>query len=259
MYEREYLTTEGIQAICVVLGVASAFIMIALFVPEIGILDAGLLTPLTIFFAIGCLCLFAVFKEAKNQIKIRKDRKERVMPSETTIVVQAGTDSSITLIMGAVFSFVGCVFTVVGLFVPGGIMENGLQTGMVAFLCIGGPFALIGFGLLVFGIPEFKTEAIYKKLYKDASMFTTMGTYFELENNQTIDGKPIQDTQYGGKLLYRYQDETGIMRIGETYDSFSKEELAWYKSKGSFKIRCRGKYSVILDYPMLKNDYTGMY
>jgi hypothetical protein len=250
VYEREYLTSMQMQAVFVGFGVGLAFTMIGLFVPGLGILSVGLFTPLIIFFLLGGLCIFAGFMELKNQIKESRNKRNRVLPSESTIVVQSGMDSSATLAIGLGFFGMGTLFTLLSLFVPEGVLEYGMQSDMFIMLSIGGPFALIGFGFFVFGIPELRTVAIYKKLYKDSSMFTTTGTYLEIPAERIEGGKTGKKPDGSGTLIYKYQDETGITRIGETYDTFTVEELEWFKNQGTIKVRCKGKYSVILEYPM---------
>ena len=109
-----------------------------------------------------------------------------------------------------------------------------------------------------YAIRHAQADKIYKRLCSDPMAYTTDATYFEDTQLEEMAKKlsslasMIQDTP----LLYKYKDEMGVQRIAQTSDTYTKKEHEYFKNKGTFKIRCQGKYSVIIsDMPIDDCDF----
>lgn len=253
MYEREYIVSHDIQGIAVALGVGVAFVSIALFAPG-GILESGLFSMMIIFFLLGLLVLVAGVIAICGTIKEKIFSKNTIGHSTTKIVVQAEPDAWITLVLGFAFAGMGSLFACVGLFVPEGVMNYGMSSELLIMVVFGGSFALIGIGQFLSGIPHFKASLIYKSLYKNNNSFTTTATYFEepeVESNTNLP-QNTSISSHNKPLLYKYQDETGVLRISEDPEKLTEEQRAWFQERGTFTIRCKGKYSVIMEYPNIE-------
>lgn len=255
MYEREYLVSHDFQGAAVALGVGAAFCGVGLFAPE-GILQMGLFSPMIIFFALGVLVLVASLVAFLGAVKTIFSKQGAANEHMNKIVVQSGSDGGATLIIGFAFGGMGSLFAVIGLIVPEGVLEYGMASELLMFVIIGSAFAFIGVSQLLTGIPQMRASLIYKKLYTDVTAFTTSATYFEepgvMEQNLEINGVSI--SRHTKPLLYKYQDETGVVRIAQAPGEFTDKEHAWFKNRGSFKIRCKGKYSVLMDLPDIEEE-----
>ncbi|MBR3891264.1 MAG: hypothetical protein IKJ30_04245 [Bacilli bacterium] len=255
MYEREYLVSHDFQGAAVALGVGAAFTGVGLFAPG-GILEAGLFSPMIIFFALGVLVLVASLVAFLGAIKTKAFKQGDANSHMNKIVVQAAPDGGATLIIGFAFGGMGSLFAIIGLIVPEGVLQYGMASEMLLFVIMGGSFAFIGISQLLTGIPHMKASMIYKKLYTDVTAFTTSATYFEepVVTDQSVEINGVSIAKHTKPLLYKYQDETGVARIAQTPGEFTDKEHAWFKNRGSFKIRCKGKYSVLMDLPDIEEE-----
>ena len=246
MYERESVVKEKYTPVLVGLGVGAVFMGVGLFAPEVGILQAGIFTPMIFFALVGALVFVAAVVGIFNELRKPKDATE--YNGKTKIYVQNEPGMTSFIVMPIAFTGMGSLFAAVGIFAPDGIMQLGLQSEFVIFAIFGSVFAFIGLAMFPYAIRHAQADKIYKRLCSDPMSYTTDATYFEdTQINEMAEklaslASMVQDTP----LLYKYKDEMGVQRIAQTSDTYTKKEHEYFKNKGTFKIRCQGKYSVII-------------
>ena len=256
MYERESVVKEKFTPILVGLGVGIVFMGVGIFAPEVGILQAGLFTPMFFFALVGALVLVAVIIGFFTELTKSKDSAE--YNGKTKIYIQNEPGMTSFIVMPIAFTGMGSLFAAIGLLVPEGVMEFGMQSELLMFVLIGTVFAFIGLAMFPYAIRHAQADKIYKRLCSDPMSYTTDATYFEdTELNEMAQklsslAPMVQDMP----LSYRYKDEMGVQRIAQTSDTYTKKEHEYFKNKGTFKIRCQGKYSVIIsDMPIDDCDF----
>ena len=76
MYERESVVKEKFTPVLVGLGVGAVFVGVGLFAPEVGILQAGIFTPMIFFALVGALVFVAAIIGVFTELSKPKDIAE---------------------------------------------------------------------------------------------------------------------------------------------------------------------------------------
>lgn len=222
------------------LGFGFFLLMLGLFIPGEGILFKGILAPLALFVVVGIACMvigvlliLGVFhkKDSNKEVEI--------------IVQQKGTPA--ILMVGGVALFMGVVATLLGVFTSEiGIIDKGLYSDLMFWVIVGAVISFIGIIVSIGGFINLRDNMIYKKLETDSMCFTTVAKY--IDNEIREEELLIKDDKYLPMCIeYEYMDETGTLRRATSLDEYFLDGREWFKQKGTFKIRCRGKYSIIIE------------
>lgn len=222
------------------LSVGVFFALLGLFVPDIGIIHKGLLTPMILFVGFGGLFIFV-------GITLLKDRKyDHNSTGEQKIIKQSPGDA--LLLIPASLMFAICATAILcSLFIPeGGIYYYGFDSELVIMFIFGIGFLCVDIVLFVGGFMGISKRILYKKLKLDSTMFTTTATYAD---DEVFSDELIGDlAAYKPKpIKYKYIDETGTTRFTTSVQEYSLTERKKFSKMKTFKIRCKGKYSIILN------------
>lgn len=124
-----------------------------------------------------------------------------------------------------------------------------------AFLLVLGLILLaVGILFMVYGIKRKKTLKAYSELLNDPNAFMTTATFVKAKfasYSSTSVGVggislPTSVNVYK-KIVYTYVDETGTTQNATSSLSYTPNQVDYLKEKGTFKIKCKGKVSVIIE------------
>lgn len=235
------------------LGVGILFTMIGLFIPDMGVMYAGLFTPLVLFAGLGIIVIiFSIVGIAQEILQIRDNRGN----PEEEIIVQ-GTGGAFMIIPGAIILLMSSVFVVVAHLVPGGILDEGMTSELTTFALAGAGFGFIGLSFLITYIIGLKSTFLYRKLKNDPSAFTTKATYESEEKSSSYmrtSNALTGSYELKEYIVYSYRDEFGVKRYAESEKMYNECQKVWFLKKQTFLIKCKGKYSVIIEEP--PEDYV---
>ncbi len=115
-------------------------------------------------------------------------------------------------------------------------------------------FAAIGVYLFIFGLMRLFTLSAHKKLSDDPNAYQTDATFVSskfLSYNVNSVGAlnvevPVSANVYK-QIVYSYTDEHGNQHTAKSVLSYSLNQVKYLQQKGTFKIKCKGKASVIIE------------
>ena len=100
-------------------------------------------------------------------------------------------------------------------------------------------------GWILYGmLRDYIYEQEREKLLGDPDAYETIGRYIPKKVKFT-------DVVHFGlsfeKIFFEYIDENGVHRIAKSVKGFAPEHAEYLKGVGQFKIRCKGKYTAIIE------------
>ena len=106
---------------------------------------------------------------------------------------------------------------------------------------------LTAVGALLYVIWIYRTILIslHNRLLFNPDAFETTATFIAVKNNgYTAVNSHVT---YFETVIYDYEDENGVHRVVKSILSLLPEQADYLKQKGTFKIRCKGKISAIIE------------
>lgn len=87
--------------------------------------------------------------------------------------------------------------------------------------------------------------SLHNRLLFNPDAFETTATFIAVKNNgyTAVNGH----VTYFETVIYDYEDENGVHRVVKSILSLLPEQADYLKEKGTFKIRCKGKISAIIE------------
>ena len=166
---------------------------------------------------------------------------------------KAGKDNIILLIVGIIFAIAGISFLIA------------LATGAsINCLWFGLGFFAAGALLSAFAISQIVLVNKCKKLYNDPNAFVADAKFVK----SVLVGYSTRSVGVAGidvptsinvykKIVYEYTDETGTQQKVKSPLKYVPAQAKFLEEKGTFKIKCKGKLSVIIeDLPDEKARYN---
>lgn len=134
------------------------------------------------------------------------------------------------------------------------ILGGGAAIFFTPWLGMGSIIGLIlcPIGILMFGFGILRTIQISRvnNLIYDASSIETTATFVSSKvssyTSTSINGVPTSMNVYR-KIIYTYIDEGGISHTVKSTFSYFNNQVEYLKNMGTFRIKCRGKVSVIIE------------
>ena len=113
---------------------------------------------------------------------------------------------------------------------------------------------VVGILFLVYGILRQIALSKNNKLLKDPNAYETTATFV----SSKLSSYSSSSVGVGGinlptsmnvykKIIYSYTDEQGVQHTVKSTTSYFPNQVEFLKQKGTFKIKCKGKLSVITE------------
>ena len=155
----------------------------------------------------------------------------------------ANNNPIVMIVLGAIFSVAGivCLIMLAKEFNP-------------LFALVGAVLAVCGVAFLVFGILRGKTLKAYKNLLNDPNALVTDAQFIKA----TVSSYKSRSIGVGGidvptsiniykKITYSYVDEKGVKQTVKSVLSYTPNQADFLQNKGTFKIKCKGDFSAIIE------------
>lgn len=147
------------------------------------------------------------------------------------------------IVLGALFTIGGIVCL---------IMLTSAFNPLLAL--VGVILPICGLIFLVFGILRAKTLKKYKELYNDPNAYVTDAKFIKA----TVSSYKSRSVEVGGidvptsiniykKITYSYVDENGVAQTVKSAWSYTPNQADFLQNKGTFKIKCKGSLSAIIE------------
>lgn len=111
-------------------------------------------------------------------------------------------------------------------------------------------FAVVGLYLLVYGIIRAVKIGTVKRLINNPYAFVTDATFVKANissySSTHINHIPTSANVHM-KITYEYVDEMGEKHVVKSISSYYPKQVEYLRQKGTFKIKCDGKYSDIIE------------
>ncbi len=149
------------------------------------------------------------------------------------------------------------MFIIAVVFIGGGLLAMIVKTeeAKPVWLTIVGVVLLVA-GVAIFAWAIYRAIVIskYNKLLKDTTAYMTEATFAGSKfagGSMTSVGAggiavPVKASVYK-KVKYTYKDETGAMHTATSINSFTPNQVSFLEQKGTFKIKCKGSVSAIVE------------
>lgn len=115
-------------------------------------------------------------------------------------------------------------------------------------------FVVVGLYLTIYGIIRAVKLSTVKKLKDDPTAFVTDATFIKANfssysSSSISSGSVTVPTSINVfmKITYEYVDEMGEKHVVKSTSSYYPKQIEYLQQKGTFKIKCRGKYSEIIE------------
>jgi len=109
-------------------------------------------------------------------------------------------------------------------------------------------FPIIGITAIIIGLNLFIKYIKLKLVEKDG--IETTANFVSMESNCSVNGVP----KY--LIRYTYNDEKGYKKQDKTLSKYNYEEAMFYSNIKQFKIKYKGKLSVITEKPAFPSNYN---
>ena len=148
--------------------------------------------------------------------------------------------------------FIGLLFTLPGIALI--ISYFLVEKFPVLVVVVGGVFAAVGLFILIFSIFRLKAMKKYKELLNDPNAYVTDAKFIRSKFS-SMQGSgvsvglvtaPISGDIYM-KVVYSYTDENGQYHEVKSINSFVPKQARFLQEKGTFKIKCKGAVSAIIE------------
>lgn len=124
----------------------------------------------------------------------------------------------------------------------------------ILVVIVGAVFAAVGLFIFIFGILRTKTMKKYKALLNDPNAYTTDATFIRsrfssMQGSSVSVGfvtAPISADIYK-KIIYSYTDQNGQHHEVKSIMSFVPNQVRYLEQKGTFKIKCDGAVSAVIE------------
>lgn len=152
------------------------------------------------------------------------------------------------------------------IFVIGGIACLAMLTkefdGLL--LAVGLILTPIGICLLVFGVMRTKKLKAYKRLLNNPNAYITEGKFLKAkfagysQKSVGLNGMNIPTSiNVYKKVIYTYTDEKGLVQTGKSILSYTPNQVEYLQNKGTFKVKCEGNVSCIIEeIPTQNKDFN---
>lgn len=155
----------------------------------------------------------------------------------------ANNNPKLIIVLGLIFAIggIGCLL----------ILSRGFS-GLL--LAVG--LLLVSFGslLFVFGILRAKKIKAYKNLLNNPNAFMTEAKFIKATfagfSSESAGVGRLQVTTSVNvykKITYSYIDENQVEQTGKSILSYTPNQVEYLQQKGSFKIKCKGNLSCIIE------------
>ena len=149
------------------------------------------------------------------------------------------------LTIGSLFAVIGIALVVAYFVVP---------KFPVLVIVVGAIFSAVGIFIVIFGIFRARAVKKHNELLKDENAYVTEATFIKSKFSSYqgsgvsvgLVTAPITADIYK-KIIYSYTDENGVYHEVKSIMSFVPKQAQFLKEKGTFKIKCKGKISAVIE------------
>lgn len=144
----------------------------------------------------------------------------------------------IIFLIATIFFWIGGLFCWI-------VIERGYILYNIMPLAISSILTVVGGILYVFWAHRIILIYLHNRLLFNPDSFETTATYSssKISGYTSVNGNAaVFET-----MTYEYTDEKGVIRVVKSIMSLTPEQVDYLKQKETFKIRCKGKISAIIE------------